>query len=46
MFADDTQTETSSDDASVITHKLNHDLENVSIWLSANKLTLNKTKTG
>ena len=43
MFADDTQIETSSD-VSVITRKLNHDLQNVSIWLSANKLTLNKTK--
>ena len=45
MFVDDTQIETSSDNVSVITHKLNHDLKNVSIWLSANKLTLNKTKT-
>ena len=32
---DDTQIETSSDDISVITHKRNHDLENVSAWLSA-----------
>jgi hypothetical protein len=45
MFADDTQIEASSDNASVITDKLNHDLENVSAWLSANELTLNKTKT-
>ena len=45
MFADDTQVETSSDDVSVITNKLNHDLENVSTRFSANKLTLNKTKT-
>ena len=44
MFADDTQIEASSDNVSVITDKLNHDLENVSAWLSANKLTLNKTK--
>ncbi len=28
-----------------IAEELNQDLENVSIWLSANKLTLNKTKT-
>ena len=26
-------------------HELNHDFENVSTWLSANKLTLNKMKT-
>ena len=45
MFADDTQIETSSDDVSVITDKLNHDLENVSVWLSTNKLTLNMAKT-
>jgi hypothetical protein len=45
MFADDTQIEASSDNVNVITDKLNHDLENVSAWLSANKLTLNKTKT-
>ena len=44
MFADDTQIEASSDNVNVITDKLNHDLENVSAWLSANKLTLNKTK--
>ena len=29
----------------MIAEELNQDLENVSIWLSANKLTLNKTKT-
>ena len=46
MFADDTQVETSSDDVSVITNKLNHDLENVSIWLSANKLTLKQDENG
>ena len=45
MFADDTQIETSSNDVSVMKHELNHDLENVSTWLSANKLTLNKMKT-
>ena len=39
MFADDTQLEASSDNVNVITNKLNHDLENVSAWLSANKLT-------
>ena len=45
IFAYDTQIETSSNDVSVIKNELNHDLESVSTWLSANKLTLNKTKT-
>ena len=45
MFADDTQIETSWYDINVIAKKLNNDLENVSTWMSANKLTLNRTKT-
>ena len=45
MFADDTQIETSRYDINVIAEKLNNDLENVSTWMSANKLTLNRTKT-
>ena len=45
MFADDTQIETSGYDINVIAEKLNKNLENVSTWMSANKLTLNKTKT-
>ena len=45
MLADNAQIETSSDDISVITDKLNHDLENVSVLLSANKITLNMAKT-
>jgi len=45
MFADDTQIATSSDDIKVISDTLNKDLNNVAIWLSANKLTLNKSKT-
>ena len=45
MFAHDTQIATSSDDIKVITETLNKDLNNVAIWLSANKLILNKSKT-
>ena len=45
MFADDTQIATSSDDIKVITETLNRDLINVANWLSANKLTLNNSKT-
>ena len=45
MFADDTQIATSSDDIKVITETLNRDLNNVANWLSANKLTLNNSKT-
>ena len=45
MFADDTQIATSSDDIKVITEKLNRDLNNVADWLSANKWTLNNSKT-
>ena len=45
MFADDTQIETSGYDISIDAEKLNKDLENVSTWMSAHKLTLNRTKT-
>ncbi|CAB3990812.1 Hypothetical predicted protein [Paramuricea clavata] len=45
MFADDTQIETAGYDVNTVAEELNQDLENVSVWLSANKLTLNKTKT-
>ena len=45
MFADDTQIATSSDDIKVITETLNRYLNNVANWLSANKLTLNNSKT-
>ncbi len=45
MFADDTQIETAGYDVNTIAEELNQDLENVSVWVSANKLTLNKTKT-
>ena len=45
MFADDTQIATASHDIEVITETLNSDLNNVASWLSANKLTLNNSKT-
>ena len=45
MFAYDTQLETSGYDINVIAKKMNKDLENVSTWMYANKLTLNRTKT-
>ena len=45
ISVDDTQTETSGYDINVFAEKLNHDLENVSTWMSVNKLTLNRTKT-
>ena len=46
MFADVTQTATASHDIEVITETLNSDLNNVASWLSANKLSLNSSKTG
>ena len=45
MFADDSQFATSSDDIKVITETINRDLNKVTGWLSANKLTLNNSKT-
>ena len=47
MFADDTQIETSGYDINLnaIAEKLNQDLENVSTWISANKLISKITKT-
>ena len=45
MFADDTQIATANHDIEVITETLNSDLNNVASWLSANKLTLNNSKT-
>ena len=41
MFADDTQVDTSSENINIIVENLNHDLEKVSTWMSANQLTLN-----
>ena len=45
MFADDTQIDTASKDFNSITETLNNDLANVSEWIAANKLSLNKEKT-
>ena len=45
MFADDTQVDTSDENINVIVENLNHDLEKVSTWMSANQLTLNHSKT-
>ena len=45
MFADDTNLTYASNNIHEINHNFNEDLANVSEWLSANKLTLNQTKT-
>ena len=45
MYADDTSLTLGSTDIEDINYCLNHDLSNVYEWLSANKLTLNMTKT-
>ena len=45
MHADDTSLTLASTDIDHINYCLNYDLSNVYGWLSANKLTLNMTKT-
>ena len=45
LFADDTQIATASHDINEIVESLSNDLSNVANWLSASKLTLNKSKT-
>ena len=45
MYADDTHLTYAGDNADNIQLQLYQDLENVPNWLSANKLTLNMTKT-
>jgi len=45
MYADDTHLTYADNDLSTIELNLNQDLANVSEWLIANKLTLNKSKT-
>ena len=45
MYADDTSLTFASADLNRISDRLNYDLDRVFIWLSANKLTLNMTKT-
>ena len=46
MFADNTHLTYSSNNINDINSYFNEDLLNVSKWVSANKLTLNQTKTG
>jgi hypothetical protein len=45
MFADDTQIGVAGKDPKSITKTLNSDLTNISDWMAANKLSLNKSKT-
>ena len=45
MFADDTNLTYASNNIYDINNKFNEDLANVAEWLSANKLTLNQSKT-
>ena len=45
LFADDTQIATASHDINEIVESLSDDLCNIASWLSASKLTLNKSKT-
>jgi len=45
MYADDTSLTLASTDIEQINYRLNHALSNVYEWLSADKLTLNLTKT-
>ena len=45
MYADNTSLTLANTDIERINYCLNHDLRNVYEWLSANKLTLNMTKT-
>ena len=45
MYADDTHLTYADKDVSIIQSCLNEDLQNISTWLIANKLTLNMTKT-
>ena len=45
MFADDTQIGSASNETIAIAKTLNEDLENNSVWMAANKLSLNKSRT-
>ena len=45
MFADDTNLTYASNNIYDINNNFNEDLANVAEWLSANKLTLNQSKT-
>ena len=45
MYVGDTHLTFAGRDPDLIERNLNHDLSNISDWLVANKLTLNKSKT-
>lgn len=45
MYADDTHLTFASNNIETINDVMNHDLSNVNTWLTANKLTLNSSKT-
>ena len=45
MYADDTTITFAGSDVDEITSFINLDLERIHVWLAANKLTLNMTKT-
>jgi len=45
MYADNTSLTFASADLNRLSDRLNYDLDRVFIWLSANKLTLNLSKT-
>jgi hypothetical protein len=45
MFADDTQIGVAGKDPESFTKTLISDLTNISDWMAANKLSLNKSKT-
>ena len=45
MYADDTHPTFASNNIETINEVMNHDLSNVNTWLTANKLTLNSSKT-
>ena len=45
MYAEDTHLTFASNNIETINDVMNHDLSNVNKWLTANKLTLNSSKT-
>ena len=45
MFADDTQRGTATKNVKTTIEILNEDLANISVWMAANKLSLNKSLT-
>ena len=45
MYADDTSITFASNNVEEINECINSDLEEIRVWLAANKLTLNMTKT-